>query len=125
MRNVLLGIMCALTLGLAQPVLAQSAEFQQLKAEAMKGDSDSQLELGVMYEQGDGVEQSYAKAKEFFERAAQQDHPEAQFNLGIMYEHGEGMPKNKKQAIEWYSKACENGDEDGCAAAQRLDRRLF
>ena len=125
MRNVLLGIMCALTLGLAQPVLAQSAEFQQLKAEAMKGDSDSQLELGVMYYEGDGVEQSYEKAKEFFERAAQQDHPEAQFNLGIMYEHGEGMPKNKKQAIEWYSKACENGDEDGCAAAQRLDRRLF
>ena len=34
MRNVLLGIMCALILGLAQPVLAQSAEFQQLKAEA-------------------------------------------------------------------------------------------
>ena len=81
--------------------------------------------LGTLYDAGHGVKQSYAKAKEFFERAAQQDHPEAQFNLGVMYEHGEGMPKNKKQAIEWYSKACENGDEDGCAAAQRLDRRLF
>ncbi|KES12943.1 Sel1 repeat protein, partial [Snodgrassella alvi SCGC AB-598-O11] len=36
-----------------------------------------------MYENGDGVEQNYEKAAEYYSAAAEQGHANAQCNLGV------------------------------------------
>jgi TPR repeat protein len=61
--------------------------------------------LGDMYYKGQGVEQSYEKAKEYYEQAAQLGHAEAQFNLGVMYYHGQGIETNMNKTKEWWQKA--------------------
>ena len=44
-----------------------------------------------MYKNSEGVRQDYAKALEWYTKAANQGVAEAQFNLGLMYENGEGV----------------------------------
>jgi len=41
-----------------------------------------------MYEKGDGVEESYEKAVEWYLKAAEQVNADAQCNLGWMYVNG-------------------------------------
>ncbi len=50
--------------------------------EAYEGSTDAQFNLGVMYIEGKGVEQSRDEAIFWFTKAAQQGHREAQYNLG-------------------------------------------
>ena len=45
----------------------------------------AQYNLGVMYDQGDGVTEDHAEALRWYRLAAEQGHAEAQFNLGVMY----------------------------------------
>ena len=58
---------------------------------------------------GDGVEQDYAKAVEFYTKAAAQGDASAQNNLGIMYENGQGVEQDYDKAVELYTKAAEQG----------------
>ena len=62
-----------------------------------------------MYDCGDGVEQNYQKAVEYYQKAAEQDYPQAQNNLGLLYEHGKGVEQSYKKAIELYQKAADQG----------------
>lgn len=43
----------------------------------------------MMYQNGEGVNQSYTEAFKWFTKAANQGHAQAQFNLGV-----HGSPKN-------------------------------
>jgi TPR repeat protein len=61
--------------------------------------------LGGMYAQGQGVSQHYAKARQWFEKAAAASNAEAMFMLGALYEHGAGVPQDYLKAREWYEKA--------------------
>ena len=66
-----------------------------------------------MYKEGQGVEQNYIKAVEWFLKAAEQDNSDAQFNLGLIYqEGGKGIERNDAKAAEWYRKAAEHRSED-------------
>lgn len=56
-----------------------------------------------------GVEQSDAKAAEWFLLSALQGHPPAQFNLGYMYDHGRGVLHSVDEASRWYASAAEQG----------------
>ena len=44
-----------------------------------------------MYAYGVGVEQDYAKAAAWYERASEQGNADAQNNLGVMYAEGKGV----------------------------------
>ena len=76
---------------------------------AVQGQAHAQFNLGIMYDQGHGVDVNYKKAIEWYEKAAEQGHADAQYNLGVMYGHGEGVDVNYKKAIEWFEKAAEQG----------------
>ena len=54
-----------------------------------------------MYAEGDGVDQNYKKAKEWWERAARQGIAEASGNLANLYENGDGVKRNRKKARKW------------------------
>ncbi|MBF0195602.1 MAG: SEL1-like repeat protein [Magnetococcales bacterium] len=71
-------------------------------AAALKGDTKSQIELGMMYLVGLGVKESETHAAHYFNLAAQEDDPEAQRLLARLYSLGAGVQHNPAQALKWY-----------------------
>jgi uncharacterized protein len=68
-------------------------------------DIDAQFNLGVIYDNGQGIVQKYAEAIKWYGKAAQQGLPAAQFNLGFMYRDGLGIARDLVQAHMWLSLA--------------------
>ena len=54
----------------------------------------------------------YAKAREWYLKAAEQGSSRAQFRLGVLYDNGYGVTQDYAKAGEWYLKAAEQGDPD-------------
>ena len=77
-------------------------EFRPL---AEQGSAAAQNNLGLMYDNGEGVPQDYAEAAKWYRKAAKQGEAIAQANLGFMYFRGEGMPRDLTQAYMWYDLA--------------------
>ena len=86
--------------------------FVEMMAAASGGDSLSQFDLGVRYLRGDGVQQDYAKAYEWFKKAADQGHPRAKYNIGSLHLNGWGVPRDASQAIGWYKRAFDGADPE-------------
>jgi hypothetical protein len=80
-----------------------------LEALAEQGHAEDKYNLGVCYYQGQGVPQDYAKAVEWYSKAAAQGYAPAQCNLGFCYSRGQGVPQDNAKAAEWYRKAAEQG----------------
>ena len=88
----------------------QIAEAQCLAARwyrkaADEGKAWDQFNLGVMYDNGEGVEQDYAEAAKWYRKASDQGHEKAQFNLGLKYDKGQGVVKDYVQAHMWMTLA--------------------
>lgn len=73
-----------------------------------------------MYYCGQGVEQDYGKAVEWYRKAAEQGAASAQYNLGVCYEYGNGVEQNYGIAAKWYRKAAEQGHEQAKSNLKRL-----
>jgi len=99
-----------LTVLLASNAFA-APDFDETMAEANQGDAFAQFNLGVMYENGEGVPENDAEAVKWYRKAADQGLADAQFNLGLMYENGEGVPENSIRAYVWWSMAKTQGNE--------------
>jgi TPR repeat protein len=107
---------------------AMSAEtnFILCRKAADQGNAAAQYKLGVMYQNGQGVEKDDSKAFVWFgkaaeqgnaaakvvlcRRAADQGDAAAQFRLGLLYDTGPGSEQDHAEAIKWYSKSAEQGD---------------
>ena len=76
---------------------------------AEQGVSKAQTNLGVMYENGQGVLQDYKEAAKWYRLAAEQGYAIAQYNLGGKYEAGQGVLQDYKEAVKWYRLAAEQG----------------
>ncbi len=72
---------------------------------AEKGDAKVQNNLGVMYENGQGVMQDYAEAVKWYQKGADQGIAYAQYNLGLMYANGHGVPQDYVQSHKWLNLA--------------------
>ena len=66
---------------------------------AKQGNADAQRYLGSMYNNGDGVKQSYKKAGEWYAKAAKQGNADAQCILGFMYYNGHGVKQSYEKAM--------------------------
>ena len=77
---------------------------------AEQGDIASQVGMGIMYANGQGVVQNYQEAAAWYRRAAEQGDAGAQYTLGIMYANGEGVPQNDQEAAAWFRRAAQQGD---------------
>jgi TPR repeat protein len=115
MRLVLLAFIATATLNI-RPAAAdgyadgQAARMRGDYAEAVRiwrplaeqGDAGSQNGLGVLYQNGEGVQKNSAEAMMWYQRAAAQGFSKALYNIGYTYET-EG--DNFTEAARWYSKA--------------------
>ncbi|MES1929906.1 Sel1 domain-containing protein [Salinisphaera dokdonensis CL-ES53] len=93
------------------PSDAEAAEvLKTAKPLADNGNANAQYNMGVLYDEGYGVEQDYAKARRWYEKAAAQNYAKAEHNLGIMYQSGHGVEKDSALAAEWFTRAAEHGE---------------
>jgi len=77
---------------------------------AEQGDASAQFNLGLMYDNGQGVKQDDVDAVKWYRKAAEQGYAKAQFNLGVMYHNGLGVKQDDVEAVKWYRKAAEQGN---------------
>ena len=73
----------------------------------MRGALEAQVNLGICYSQGMGVEQDYAEAVKWFKEAAEAGHPAGKMNLAISYFEGEGIEQDKEKAVALLIEASE------------------
>jgi len=71
---------------------------------------DALYNLGILYDNGQGVKQDYSSAAKWYTKAAEQGHASAQYNLGVLYDNGQGVKQDYSSAAKWYTKAAEQGD---------------
>ena len=72
---------------------------------AEKGDPLAQLNLGLLYDRGQGMEQDREEAVKWYRRSAENGNSIAQINLASMYFEGTGVKQDDQTAAEWYQKA--------------------
>jgi uncharacterized protein len=77
---------------------------------AKQGDADAQINLGLIYDKGHGVQQDYKAAAKWYRLAAEQEDADAQNNLGVRYSKGQGVTQDHKTAVKWFRLAAEQGD---------------
>ena len=76
---------------------------------ARRGDAEAQNNLGVMYDNGQGVAQDYNEALHWFKAAAEKGLIPAQINVGLHYANGQGVAEDYKEAEKWLRVPAEKG----------------
>ncbi|MCA9800975.1 MAG: sel1 repeat family protein [Cyanobacteria bacterium HKST-UBA02] len=77
---------------------------------ADSGHARAQTVLGMLYENGVGVEKDAEKAYEYYKKAADQELPEAQSQLGhFLLKTGITVRKDSDEAVTWLRKAAQHG----------------
>lgn len=99
---------------------AAAVEFFAHAAE--QGHAASQYNLGMLYKNGRGVEQSFEQAAAWNEKAAAQGDFEAQYRLGKLYELGKGVEQSYEQAAAYYQLAADQQYPDALSALGVLFR---
>jgi TPR repeat protein len=79
---------------------------------ADQGNAGAQVELGSMYEIGQGVPKDEAEAVRWMRKAADQGDAHAQTILGAWYTYGICVPQDYAEAVRWYRKAADQGYAD-------------
>lgn len=82
----------------------------ELPQYADHGDMYAQYYLGNKYAQGAEVPQDMAKAKHYWEKAAEQGNANALYNLGMIYYSGQGAAKNPELALNYFQKSAQAGN---------------
>ena len=80
---------------------------------AKKGDTESELAIGWLYDNGLGVAHDDTEAARWYRRAAEQGDARAQQYLGTMYASGEGVRKDLVSAEHWFRLAAESDSSGG------------
>ncbi len=62
-----------------------------------------------MYSSGEGVDQDYSVAAQWFRKSAEQGYYPAQYNLGNSYLNGKGVDQDYSVAVQWFTKSAEQG----------------
>ncbi|KAF9922889.1 hypothetical protein FBU30_006986 [Linnemannia zychae] len=86
----------------------QKAMNWYLKA-AIQGNAKAQYSIGIMYQDGLGVQQDYTTAMIWYQKAASRGHAGAQCNIGCMYDSGQGAQLDHVAALTWFHKSADQG----------------
>lgn len=89
--------------------------FNTLQAECLRVNSieEAEYQLGLLYKDGKGIEQSYIKAFVLFSNAVEQGNKDAEFELGLLYLKGQGVKQDYNMAHEFFSRLANQGNANG------------
>ena len=126
---VLLSFVCAVLLGNEFETAAKAYEagdyqkaYKYNKLACDNGEYGGCTNLGLLYVNGQGVEQNYKEAFKYFKLACDNGEYKGCGNLGVLYENGQGVRQSYSTAKEYYGKACDLGDQQGCDAFATLGK---
>ena len=88
------------------------------------GDAAAQYQLGVMYDDGEGVLEDDREAARWYRRAAEQGYVAAQLALGAIHAAGRGVAEDRVQAWVWYDLAAARGNEAAEEGRARVERGM-
>ena len=94
---------------------------------ALQGHEESACNMGVAFEQGEGVTQNFASAAQWYRKAVSQGSLEAMVYLGDFLSEGQpGVEQDCRAAAELYSEAIERGSVEalwamGCLFHHKAD----
>jgi TPR repeat protein len=97
-----------------------AAAYNEWLPLAELGDAEAQYNLGVLYDEGAGVEKDLSSAAGWYRKAAEQGFMDAQTNLGIMYVHGQGVPRDYHEAMKWFQQAASQGDREAADYLKKI-----
>lgn len=98
---------------------------------AQRGETQGEYYLGLLYEEGQGLERNYELALRWYLKAAVKGDVDAAFALGRMHAKGLGIQRDLPAAYMWYSRAAKGGhylgqqEQEKCAGLMspaELDR---
>lgn len=79
-------------------------------AEQLTDCPDAQILLGNIYIDGLGINHAnFAKAMEYYQKAADANNAEAQYIIGSLFYSGRGLHQSYSEAAVWYEKSALNG----------------
>jgi TPR repeat protein len=84
--------------------------FRLLSAEATRGNSDAEVNLGYLYARGQGVAADQLEALRLYRLSAAQGNGEGMNAVGYKYQFGTGVTANLQTAIAWYCRAIARGN---------------
>ena len=94
----------------------QSGDYEWAAARwtyaAGKGNADAAFNVGIMYQNGMGVEQSFENAAKYYQIAADQGIADAQYALACLYNAGTGVEQSYEKAAEYFRLAADQGHSD-------------
>ena len=94
-----------------------------LKRASILEHPEAQYLLGRLYEVGtDDVSRNLSRARQLYEKSAQQNHADAQFSLGMMYYHGQVLNPDYSQAFTYFLKAAQ---QDHVAAQYQIGAMYY
>jgi hypothetical protein len=96
------------------------SDFLFLEPYAKKLQPYIQYRLGKMYSYGQGTEQDYVQAFNWFSKSAITGNQYAQFSLGSLYYYGNGVEKDLGKAFYWYEKSADQGNAYACYSIARI-----
>ena len=105
-------------------VPSSGADIVDLEKEAAAGNRKAQFELGLRYEEGQGVPKDPAKAIKWWESAATKGEAGAQFGLGVKYASADGAPENLPRAYMWLTLAAEKHIKQAEQALAELTKQM-
>ena len=79
---------------------------------AEQGDGQAMNNLGVLYDQGQGVEPDTGRALHWFAKSAEAGNASGMSNYGRMLEQGRGMEANPAEAARWFDLAARQGQPE-------------
>ena len=83
--------------------------LREWKPLAEQGNSLAQYNVGLIYNNGNGIPRDAITAAEWFRLAADQGDVRAQYMLGVMYARGDGVSKDLKTSVKWFKTSAEQG----------------
>ena len=92
------------------PNLKQAIEYLQRAVDL--GDTEAMRQLGICYENGEGVGQNLNTAADFYRRAVELRNTKAIVNLASCYENGHGVLQDLNQSVKLLEQAVDLGDSD-------------
>ncbi len=85
------------------------------------GNADAELNIGILYDAGQGVPVDPVQAATWYRKSAEHGHAAAQYNLGMMYSTGRGVVLDPDQAHYWLALAARQGLQEARAMLPEIE----
>lgn len=90
--------------------LVYGQTIEELRDSMAAGNLNMQVELGVRYIEGDGVEQDCQEGLRLIRDAVDKGNRYGELRLGLCYFYGVCVEENKETAFQWFVKSAEKGN---------------